>query len=320
MNEITVSVGIPVYNGEKYVAQAIESLLRQDFDDFEIIISDNASTDSTEAICRAYAAKDHRIRYYRNETNIGSGPNYRRLFDLARGEFFKWLPHDDVVHPRFLSRCVSVMKSSSPSIALVYPRCEQIDDSGRVIATAPDRIGTNDRRPYRRLAKVLHSLSYGYPVDGLFRAELLRKVRVTPPVHYWDLVLLAEVSLVGEIVEVPEVLMQQRLHAENSIAICAPDEWSAVRNDPNKADKKVRRALLAWTDPAMTRKRFWLPMQEERYVQYLKGIHHVSLPVHEKLLCYFTVPVVCYLGRIRKIAGGWRRKLRRRWRVHEQVV
>src|SRR5436190_12174806 len=98
MRDPIVSIGLPVFNGERYLRQALDSLLGQDFQDFELIISDNASTDRTAEICRAYVAKDRRIRYYRNESNIGSAPNYRRVFELARGEFFKWCSHDDVCH------------------------------------------------------------------------------------------------------------------------------------------------------------------------------------------------------------------------------
>jgi len=312
MNEVTVSVGVPVYNGEEYVAQALESLLRQDFDDFEIIVVDNASTDKTEEICRAYVAKDPRIRYYRNQVNIGSGPNYRKVFELARGEFFKWLPHDDVCYPQFLSRCVLVMKHSPASVTLVYPLCEQIDEKGNVMAIAPDRIETRDARPHRRLARVLRRLSYGYPVDGLFRAELLRKVRVTPPVHYWDLILLAEVSLVGEILEIPEVLAQQRIHSSNSIATFAPDAHSAVRQDPNKADRKIRKKLGVWNDATMAHKSYWLPLREERFLEFLKGVHHVPLPIGDKILCYLTVSIVYYSSVTRKFAGKWRRRITNR--------
>src|SRR5690349_812781 len=90
-----VSIGLPVYNGEKYLLNAIGSLLKQDFEDFELVISDNASTDKTEAMCHEFAAKDKRIRYHRNETNIGATGNYNRVFRLSNGEFFRWASHDD---------------------------------------------------------------------------------------------------------------------------------------------------------------------------------------------------------------------------------
>ena len=95
-----VSVGIPVFNGERFLAETIESILAQTFKDFEIVISDNASTDRTEEICRSYAARDPRIRYNRNDTNRGAAWNHNRVFELARGEYFKWQSHDDFCAPR----------------------------------------------------------------------------------------------------------------------------------------------------------------------------------------------------------------------------
>src|SRR5690242_6344650 len=97
-----VSIGLPVYNGERFLAEAIDSVLAQTFTDFELIISDNASTDRTPEICKAYAEKDSRIRYYRNEENQGASWNFNRVFELSRGMCFQWLAHDDYIAPGFL--------------------------------------------------------------------------------------------------------------------------------------------------------------------------------------------------------------------------
>src|SRR5262245_11891356 len=110
MNKAKVSIGLPVYNGATYLRTAIDAILSQDFDDFELIISDNASTDETSSICQQYAACDSRVRYYRHATNIGAGPNYRHVFELAQCGLFKWATHDDVHLPGFLRRCVDVME------------------------------------------------------------------------------------------------------------------------------------------------------------------------------------------------------------------
>src|SRR2546425_9420098 len=91
-----VSVGLPVYNGERYLAEALDSLLTQSYEDFELIICDNASTDRTGEIARSYAAKDKRVRYARNDKNLGAGGNFRRGFALASGEYFRWAASDDV--------------------------------------------------------------------------------------------------------------------------------------------------------------------------------------------------------------------------------
>src|SRR5579875_956335 len=106
-----VSIGVPVYNGERYLAQALDSILAQTFSDYEIIISDNGSTDATPDICRMYAAQDPRIKFHRHDHNRGSAWNYNRVFELSSGTYFGWLSHDDVYDPRFLERCVEVLDS-----------------------------------------------------------------------------------------------------------------------------------------------------------------------------------------------------------------
>src|SRR5262245_35151443 len=116
-----VSVGLPVYNGERFVADAIDSILSQDFEDLELIISDNASEDATEEIARAYVEKDARARYVRNEVNVGAARNYNNLVDMARGEYFKWAAHDDQCAPGFVGRCVDVLDRDE-SVVLVFPR------------------------------------------------------------------------------------------------------------------------------------------------------------------------------------------------------
>src|SRR5262252_3377793 len=115
----TVSVGLPVYNGERYLEESIDSILAQTYTDFELIISDNASTDRTECICRRYAAADARVRYYRNERNIGGYPNHSRVFSLARGRYFRFAAHDDVCDRQLLARCVEALELH-PEAVLSY--------------------------------------------------------------------------------------------------------------------------------------------------------------------------------------------------------
>src|SRR4051812_18779949 len=88
--ETLITIGLPCYNSEKYLTQSIESLLKQTYGNFVLIISDNASTDGTEEICRRYAAADARVRYVRNPVNIGMSGNFNRVFSLAETKYFKW--------------------------------------------------------------------------------------------------------------------------------------------------------------------------------------------------------------------------------------
>src|SRR6516162_7514022 len=125
-----VSIGLPVYNGEKYIHLAVESLLQQDYTDFELIISDNASTDATQEICEELAAKDARIRYSRNATNVGASKNFNHVFEVSNGEFFTWAAHDDVHLPGFLRRCVDVLDQARSTVVLVAPGTEIVDEKG----------------------------------------------------------------------------------------------------------------------------------------------------------------------------------------------
>src|SRR5262245_39663132 len=105
----TVSVGLPVFNGENYLAEAIDSILAQTYRDFELIICDNASTDATEKIARGYADTDARVRYHRNVTNIGGARNQTLAMNMARGRYFRLSAHDDKIAPTFLEECVKVL-------------------------------------------------------------------------------------------------------------------------------------------------------------------------------------------------------------------
>ncbi len=128
-----VTVGLPVYNGEKFLGEAIESVLDQTFEDFELVISDNASTDATEEICRDYAARDRRVRYARAPQNRGAAWNFNRAFELAGGEYFKWLAHDDVIGPRYLARTVEALDHDA-SLVLCHSQTGIIDGEGELIA------------------------------------------------------------------------------------------------------------------------------------------------------------------------------------------
>ena len=129
MNTRRVSMGMPVYNGERYVAEAIESVLQQTFGDFELVISDNGSTDSTRSICEGYAARDPRVRYFRSDANRGATWNFNRVVELSRGEYFRWAAHDDRIRPEYLERCVAVL-DADPEAVLCYTQVEIIDAAG----------------------------------------------------------------------------------------------------------------------------------------------------------------------------------------------
>jgi glycosyltransferase involved in cell wall biosynthesis len=206
-----VSIGLPVYNGEDYVGIAVESLLAQTFTDFELVIVDNASTDRTGEMCRAFAARDRRVRYVRNETNIGGGPNQNRAFDLANAApYFKWAAHDDVHAPEFLERTVAVL-DSDPSVVLAFARANRIDAEGRHIGERRLSIPLDSDDLLTRYKAILPSY------DCLEMFGLMRRAAIPPsPLGLYndgDAILLLRMALQGRFYEVPEVLFSNRRHA-----------------------------------------------------------------------------------------------------------
>jgi len=234
-----VSIGLPVYNGEKFLRVAVESILQQDYADFELIISDNASTDATQDICREYAAKDPRIRCYRNEKNIGASGNFNRLVDLARGEFFKWAAHDDVHLPGFLRRCLEVIDHAPATVALVTPRAELIDEHGNVLHLAVECLDARHRRPHQRVEYVIRRLRWATAVFGVIRTNALRRTSLIQAYYASDYVLLGEIAMMGEIWELPETLFQRRDHAAMSTNL--HKNWRDLQNWFNPSQKGVKR-------------------------------------------------------------------------------
>src|SRR5215472_17867412 len=126
-----LSVGLPVYNGENYLAESIDALLGQSYEDFELVISDNASTDGTAGICHRYARQDSRVRYIRQPSNIGAAPNHNFLIDQARGELFKMASHDDLYARDLLQRCIDAL-DEYPQVVLAHSWSAVIDEEGKI--------------------------------------------------------------------------------------------------------------------------------------------------------------------------------------------
>jgi glycosyltransferase involved in cell wall biosynthesis len=285
---------MPVYNGADFVRSSILSLLSQDYHDLELIISDNASTDDTEAICRELSAIDSRIRYYRNNINVGAAGNYNKVFELARGEFFKWAAHDDECHPHMIRRCLEVLEQAPDSVTMVYPLAELIDENGKTLAAPLDRIGSRNPTPHCRLAELLCSLNMCDPVFGLYRTKYLRMTRLIGPFFGADYVLLGELAMLGEIWEVDEVLFRLRAHPNRSMKA-------------NPGD----RARVAWYSPAAARKLFVLPGWERMVLELMNSALRSSLSPAERLKCCFAIPAVHYWRRFRNAGGRMKDEVKR---------
>jgi glycosyltransferase involved in cell wall biosynthesis len=207
-----LSIGLPVYNSERHVRASLDSLLAQTFQDFELIISDNASTDGTEAICREYANRDRRIRYHRAPVNVGAPQNYRRVFELSSSEYFKWHTSDDLVASTFVERCMDAI-ASDPGIVLAYSKTELVDGEGQYLSDVEQDIALASDRPSARFRKVHGNLGFCNVIYGVIRRDILSRTPLLGSYPDSDRVLIAELALHGLFYEVPEVLFSRRMHA-----------------------------------------------------------------------------------------------------------
>ena len=203
-----LSIGLAVYNGERHLAEAIDSLLAQDVGDLELIISDNASTDATETICREYAAADPRIRYSRNAENIGAAANYNRVFELSTGRYFMWGSDDDVWDPRFASACIAKLEDS-PQAVQCTSRIALIGEDGTAAADSYEPLDT-EGMPVEARAHELVSRIRWYEIYSVFRPSVLHATSLFRAEFGGDVCLLMELSLLGEFVTVPQTLLSYR--------------------------------------------------------------------------------------------------------------
>jgi glycosyltransferase involved in cell wall biosynthesis len=230
-----LTVGLPVYNGEKFLAQSLDALLGQSYQDFELLISDNTSTDETARICAQYQAQDPRIRYFRQPRNIGCAPNHNFLVGQARGEFFKWASDDDLYAFNLLERCVDAL-DEHPDAVLAHSFTAIIDDSGDVIKTV--RYSLNSAAPTapQRFRSVL--FDRGGDDDGaVIRTRVLRQTALNGSYYRADRTFVAELALYGPFYQVPDWLYFRRDHPAR-----AARAFSSVRGwcsnlDPRRADR-----------------------------------------------------------------------------------
>lgn len=287
-----VSIGMPVHNGGPYISMAIEALLTQEYRDFELIISDNASTDSTEEICRSYAAADPRVRYQRHRENVGAAANHNQVIRVARGEFFKLASDDDVCRPAFLQRCVEAFDSLPPEVVLVYPRALFIDENGAVLREDTDRLETRADAPFRRLAHLVANVNMVNALHGAIRMDALRQTRLMGSFFGADYVLLAELALLGQFHEIPDYLFLRRQHPGSS----------------QEANRTVA-DVLAWWDPQVPRGRLLMPRRERLLLEYARSVRSMPLSAPQKAACLAAIGTVHYTRRLRVAAGRHRRRV-----------
>lgn len=210
-----VSIAIPAYNCERYIAQSIESLLNQSFRDFELVISDNASTDGTEAICRRYEAQDARVRYVRRTENIGGPGNFRYVFSLCSGKYHKWSTADDYWHPEFLREAVQVLETQ-PDVVLCYPKTQLIDADGRKIEEYQDNLELADPSPRQRFRDLYRLIGLCNAHLGLLRRDAMQRTKLIAGHLASDVDFLAEMALLGKFHVLDDVRFYRRFHAASS--------------------------------------------------------------------------------------------------------
>lgn len=293
-----VSIGLPIFNGEKFVREAIDSILAQTFTDFELIITDNASSDRTEIICREYAAQDSRIRYYRNKTNIGGCNNHNLTFELSRGKYFCWTAHDDMCDRQMLAKYVKVLENN-PSVVLCYSQIMVINESQEHLGMYEFEVARSTK-PYKRFRDLAqdHTVNMIY---GLIRADILRQTQLQPNYPESDLVFLAELSLYGQFYQLSHPLYYRRVHPDQSVFLY-----------------KDRYQRLAWCN-SKTREIQQYPMieavQNYFYYHWLQFSHcflaiaRAPLSIKERVWCYFYATSWLLQRALLSGTRSWRQRL-----------
>ena len=214
-----ISIAIAAYNRAHLIGRTLDSLLRQSVQDFEILISDDASPDATREVCERYAAADARVRYFRNEERLGLGGNCSRVLAMTRGEFVVLAGDDDIYEPNFLERLLSEMRRF-PSLSLAACRidqiADQIDRNDVVVRDMSHQFFSSKPLPRLRNAKRMLWRGYGNLMTGMYRREMMMRTLLYRPIlrDEWDeidLLFLFEMALQGGVISIPDVLLHKRL-------------------------------------------------------------------------------------------------------------
>jgi glycosyltransferase involved in cell wall biosynthesis len=275
-----VSIGMPVHNAERHLATAVESVLAQSFGDFELIISDNASTDGTEQIVQRYLQRDARIRYQRFDTNRGVAHNWNAVMRAARGRYFKWLAGSDAIAPDLLERCVQVLRERD-DVVLVFGRTRWIDDAGTPHELCELDFAVPHASPAARFGCVVNALSVNNQINaGLIRTSALRRTALLGNYPSSDLVLMAELALQGPFVLLPQELLRRR----------RGPEVSTPERTPLQAARMYRHDAV--------RPYHWLPWRRQlaRYAACLRA----PLPWHQQLGAMLVATGVIYRAWLRR--------------------
>ena len=230
-----LTVGLPVYNGASYVAESLDALLGQSFEDFELIISDNASTDATGDICRQYEKQDSRVSYHRQPRNVGLAPNHNFVVGKASAKLFKWAAGDDLYARDLLRLCVEAMEAD-PEVVLAHSYTAMIDGTGAVTAALSYPLATSSRSAPERFRSLLFE-SGGDDDGGVMRTDVLRRTAMKESYHHADRTIIAELALHGPFYQVPDWLYFRRDHPERAERACPTVRSRCANMDPSRASR-----------------------------------------------------------------------------------
>jgi glycosyltransferase involved in cell wall biosynthesis len=260
----TVSIALPVYNGENYLRETIGSVLRQTFEDFELLLLDNASTDGTSEICREAVERDRRVRYLPSEANRGLIWNHNRGVEPARGKYFMWIEHDDLIAEDYVNRCVKAL-NDDPKIVLCFTNTLVIDENGQRINHVSNHLDNSS--PSSRIGSLTRGHTLCDAEFGLMRMDTLKKTALHRYIIPSDLVLLCEMAIHGPFELIPEHVFVRRHH---------PDEISH-RSRSSRQVMLIHAPLRAGT--------FFIPSLVNAR-GFFDAIKSARLPWKERLKCY----------------------------------
>jgi len=271
-----VTIGVPVYNGADLLTRTLDSLLGQTYGALDVVISDNASTDATAAICEHYAQRDGRIRYFRQPANVGAPANWNFVARQARGAYFKWASASDLCHPDMVVRYVRVLEER-PDVALCFGRTVFIDDDDRALGEAVADFAVLEERPADRFRRICHELRLNNAQSGLIRVDALRRTHLDRRYPHGDKVLMAELALQGKFVLLDDVLLYRRGGAAHFTGTRSPQAMVQMF----RPGERRQLPFLNW----------------RRHLDYLISALRAPVPVSERLAAGHAALQSLYWGR-----------------------
>ena len=287
-----LSIGLPVYNGERHLADSIEALLGQSYEDFELIISDNASTDSTGSICQHYGEQDPRIRYFRQDQNIGLCPNHNFVLERSRGEFFKWAASDDLYGRDLLTRCVEAL-DEHPDVVLAHAYEGVVDDAGNLTQAMDYPLATDSLHAPVRFRSVLFGgsglLESSDPevrgfvrvdnsgilracdIYGVTRTAVMRQVAPLGSYHHSDRIIICALALHGPFYIVPEWLYFRRDTSDRTYQKFPKLRDRCEVNDPARKNRLLHPTVR---------------LLAEYFLGYIGAIHRAPQSPADRQECY----------------------------------